>query len=247
MTDITSPLSLLVRRLAARSALATDDQEALERLPYQFRTYERGSYILRDGDPRRSYCSVVSTGLAYRHKITLNGLRQIIGLVLAGEPLDFQQLLLNRYDHSIQAATNVEVIELDRDNLAKIIFDRAEVGKAIWTDALITASISNEWIVNVGRRNAKSRVAHFFCEFFARSNGMKLKAGARFMLPMTQEQIGDVTGLTSVHVNRMIRTSINDSVIEYERPFITVINHERLCHIAGFDPLYLHDAQLVPS
>ena len=247
MTDITSPLSLLVRRLAALSALDSDDRAAIMRLPYRWRTYERGSYILRDGDTRRSYCSVAITGLAYRHKIASNGSRQIIGLVMPGEAMDFQQLMLNRYDHSIQAAANIEVAELERADLTNLAFGRKNIGNAVWTDALVSSSIYQEWLVNIGCRNAKSRIAHFFCEFVARADAPMAPNGGKYLLPMTQEQIGDATGLTSVHVNRMIKVLVDDKVIEHERPFVIVNDHRRLCKIAGFDPAYLHFDQLEPN
>jgi CRP-like cAMP-binding protein len=190
---------------------------------------------------------VALTGLSYRHKIASNGLRQIIGLVMPGEAMDFQQLMLDRYDHSIQAATNIETLELNRADLTNLAFDRPNIGKAIWTDALVASSIYQEWLVNVGRRNAKSRVAHFFCEYVSRVDGVITPEGGRYLLSMTQEQIGDATSLTSVHVNRMIKALVGDKVIEHERPFIIVTDHRRLCQIAGFDPAYLHFDQSSPN
>ena len=75
---------------------------------------------------------------------------------------------------------------------------------AMWIDTLIDGSIFREWVVNVGRRDARSRIAHLLCEFARRLEVAGLVDEYRYELPMTQEQLADATGLTPVHVNRVL-------------------------------------------
>jgi CRP-like cAMP-binding protein len=116
------------------------------------------------------------------------------------------------------------------------------VAEALWRDTLIDASIFREWVLNVGRRDAKSRIAHMLCEFLMRCESAGLGSAERFDLPMTQEQIADATGLTSVHVNRMLRALEEDGVIHHRGREIRVGDWALMKRVAGFDSTYLHAA-----
>jgi CRP-like cAMP-binding protein len=97
-------------------------------------------------------------------------------------------------------------------------------------------------VLNVGRRDAKSRIAHMLCEFVVRCEASGLFRGRAFELPMTQEQIADATGLTPVHVNRMLKALTDDGVLEGGNRSYRVANWQRLLEVADFDAAYLHAA-----
>lgn len=240
MSDFASPVESLVRKLASRHRLEPVDRAAIMTLPYKQRTYERASHLLREGDPKRTGVRFLQSGLAYRHKIASSGARQIFGFLLSGDTIDFQQILLNRADHNVQAATAVEVVEVERLPLEKLAFSHPAIGRALWLDSLVTASILQEWLLNVGRRDARSRVAHFLCEFTTRMDEIGMSRNGQYEFRITQEHVADATGLTAVHVNRMLRSLMADKAIAYEKPFFTVIDRKRLWSAAGFNTLYLH-------
>jgi hypothetical protein len=110
-----------------------------------------------------------------------------------------------------------------------------------YVSALVDASVFREWVLNIGQRDAKSRVAHMLCEFAIRREAAGLGSPERFDLPMSQEQVGDATGLTSVHVNRMRRALGEDGVIDRNKRDVRITDWKRLRDIAGFDPMYLHN------
>jgi DNA-binding transcriptional ArsR family regulator len=111
----------------------------------------------------------------------------------------------------------------------------------MWIDTLVDGSIFREWIANVGRRDARTRIAHLLCEFSIRLRVAGLGSEARYELPMTQEQLADATGLTSVHVNRTLKALEQDGVIERPNPrSIWVGNWRRLAEVGDFDTGYLH-------
>ena len=111
----------------------------------------------------------------------------------------------------------------------------------MWLDTLIDGSIFREWIANVGRRDARTRLAHLLCEFALRLKVAGLATSGRYELPMTQEQLADATGLTSVHINRTIRGLELDGFIERDDPrSIHITDWDRLAEIGDFQSEYLH-------
>src|SRR4051812_22013409 len=104
----------LARKLGTRARLDDADVAAILALPYVQRTYEAPSYVLREGEPAKRYCSFVISGLAIRQKLAATGARQIVSIHMAGDLLDLQHLFLNRTDHSIQALTRMATAEIDR-------------------------------------------------------------------------------------------------------------------------------------
>jgi CRP-like cAMP-binding protein len=237
----------LARKLATRARLQDADVAAILTLPYVERTYEAPSYILREGEPAKRHCGFVVSGLAIRQKLAATGVRQIVSLHMAGDLLDLQHLFLSRTDHSIQALTRMVSAEIERDALQALVLDRPAIGRAMWIDALIDASIYREWVLNVGRRDARSRIAHLLCEFAVRMRSAGLAEGDHYELPMTQEQLGDAVGLTRVHVNRTLRSLEADGLLERDRRHIRFRNWERIAEAGDFSALYLHLDQVKPG
>jgi CRP-like cAMP-binding protein len=230
----------MVRKLETRGPLDEADRRAIRALPYARRTYEAPAYVVREGEPPKQQCGFILSGLAIRHKHTASGGRQIVSIHMAGDFIDLQHLFLRRADHNVQALTRLDTAEIDRAALQSLILDHPAVGRAMWIDALIDASIFREWIVNVGRRDARARVAHLLCEFALRMQAAGLGSSRGYALPMTQEQLGDAVGLTSVHVNRTLKSLTQDGLIGRDGRHISFTDWERLSAVADFSALYLH-------
>jgi CRP-like cAMP-binding protein len=181
------------------------------------------------------------SGYSVRHKIVAGGHRQIVAIHMKGEMVDLQNSLLGIADHSVQMLTSGQVVMIPREEVQRIAFDRPAIGKAMWLDTLIDASIFREWIANVGRRDARTRIAHLLCEFALRLKVAGLGEDTNYQLPMTQEQLGDATGLTSVHVNRTIKQLEGEALIERVSPrSIAIGDWKKLAEVGDFDPAYLH-------
>lgn len=235
------PVQRMIDRLRRRAPLDHDDCEAVRALPMRRRQYEPPAYIVREGAAPIQYCSFVVSGFALGQKLAANGGRQIVSLHVPGDFLDLQHLFLKRADHNVQALTRLETIEIEREALQDLALRRPAVGRTLWIDALVDASIFREWVLNVGRRDARQRIAHLLCEFTARmeSAGM-MEAGTMCELPMTQEQLGDATGLTSVHVNRTLKGLEADGLISREKRFVMIADWNRMRVVGDFSALYLH-------
>jgi CRP-like cAMP-binding protein len=230
----------MIRKLAVHAELDHADRAAITALPFVRRSYEPSSYLVREGEPAKKYCSFILDGLAFRQKLTVNGARQIVAIQMVGDFVDFQHLFLRHADHNVQALTRIESADVDRDALQEVATERPAIGRAMWTEALVEASIFREWIVNVGRRDARTRIAHLLCEFAVRMKAAGIAPSEGYELPMTQEQLGDATGLTSVHVNRTLKSLVEDGTIPRRGRFIGFADWNRLRSTADFSDLYLH-------
>jgi CRP-like cAMP-binding protein len=247
MSSSASPLDNVVRKLGTRVELNDDDRAAILCLPFVVRTYAPSSHIVREDDPPQKYCDLIQSGFAFRQKITALGARQIVSLHLAGDFLDLQNLFLNVSDHDVQALTALATIGIERDALQQLTLQRPTIGRAMWIDALVDASIYREWVMNVGRRDARSRIAHLLCELALRMKAAGLGTETRFELPMTQEQLADMVGLTSVHVNRTLKSLAADGIVHRDRRFIGFSNWNDVSALADFNALYLHLDQTRPD
>jgi CRP-like cAMP-binding protein len=237
-----SGLNLLVRRLEGHCRLSADDRDALLGLPVTTRTLPAGSYLVREGDRPRS-CFVLLSGYAFRHKIVGDGGRQIVSVHIPGEVMDYQSLYLQQVDHNAQTLGEVTAAILSIADVQELTDKRPAIARAMLLDVLIEASILREWMTRVGRRSARARLAHLMCEFATRMEAQGLTQEGGYQLPLTQEQIGDALGLTSVHVNRSIKGLEEDGLITRQRRTLRFPNIEGLRKVADFSELYLHRDQ----
>lgn len=232
-------LGIFIRKLLSHSPLSADDQQAMRKLPFSIRRLEPNDYIIREGD-KAKVCPVLLQGYAYRQKTSADGGRQIVALKIPGDALDFQSLYVETADHNLQALTPVELAVFSIRDFEKLVAPRANLARAVLIDILIEASISREWLLNIGRRNALARLAHLLCEIFYRVQQIAQEDVAGFELPLTQEQLADLLGLTPVHINRTIRTLEDAGAVRRISRRLTIGNLETLRLMADFSDLYLH-------
>jgi len=237
--DLHPTFEKLVRRLERRSPLGEEDRRALLSLPYNAKRLAAGAHIIRDGDPADNCCLLLS-GFAYRYKITGEGGRQIISFHVAAEFVDLQNSLLGIADHSVQLLTEAEVALIPANAVQELALTRPAIARTLWIDTLIDASIFREWVVNVGRRDSRARVAHLLCEFSLRLEAAGLASNHHYELPMTQEQLADAVGLTSVHVNRVLKQLGEEGLIRRDRRSITIEDWGRMRQAGDFNERYLH-------
>jgi len=179
-------------------------------------------------------------GYAIRHKLSLDGGRQIVSLQIPGDPLDVQHLFLDRADHNIQALGPATVAMIPFADLRALVMARPGLIHAFAICGQIEASILQEWLLNVGRRNAQQRLVHLFCEISVRLENTGHATRDGFILPMTQEELGDSTSLTAVHVNRSLMALERGGWIERNGRTISFPNRAAAIKMAGFNPQYLH-------
>jgi len=239
LTTVEDATGAFIRKFEQMVELDAADIRAIRALAFTAGTIRSGQHLVREGDVVET-CWLLLGGYACRQKTSRNGNRQIVSFHMTGDLLDLQHLMLPVADHSIQAITDLSVACVSTAALRALARERPAIGEGFWRDTLIDASIYREWVLNIGQRDAKSRIAHMLCEFAVRREAAGLGAPERFDLPMTQQQIADATGLTPVHVNRMLQTLGAEGVIDRDGRRVSIVDWERMRRVADFEPAYLH-------
>jgi len=239
VTDLHPTFERMVRRLERRAPLAETEREVLLKLPHQVRKLPANAHIVRDGDAT-DHCCLLLSGFAHRYKLTGDGGRQIVSIHVPSEFVDLQNGFLFVADHSVQALTDAEGAFIPKRVVESVALAYPAIAMALWIDTLIDASIFREWVVNVGRRNSLAKVAHLLCEFSLRLEAAGLATNHHYELPMTQEQLADAVGLTSVHVNRVLKQLGEDGLISRNRRSIVIQDWNRMRQVGDFNERYLH-------
>ncbi len=235
-----STLQPMVEKLRYWQHLDQADEKAVLGLPHRTKAIERHGYIVRERDVTTHSCVMLS-GFGIRHKVVADGARQIVAIHMQGDLVDLQNSLLTIADHSVQVLTESKVALIPRDEIKRLAFERPNVGMAMWFDTLVDGSIFREWIANVGRRDARTRIAHLLCEFSLRLKVAGLGEATDYELPMTQEQIADTVALTAVHVNRTVKVLEAEGLITRRSSrSVTIGDWKKLAAAGDFDSNYLH-------
>jgi transcription initiation factor IIE alpha subunit len=114
------------------------------------------------------------------------------------------------------------------------------LGRLLWLSTLIDAAIHREWLVAMGRCPALNQIAHLVCELFLRLQAVGLTQGTSFKLRLTQTELGDVLGLSTVPVNRIIQQLRTDGLVTWREERVQVEDWARLQEVAEFDPPFLN-------
>lgn len=231
-------LETFVTRLRLHSTVSDEDSDAILRLPYVLITRRPNMSLTRQGD-RVQRCHILIEGFVQRFRISQDGQRQILTIYVPGDPVDFEQLYLPEADDTLQTLRDCTLASIEPDDLRRLMLQRPSVAEAIVRALLVDASIFREWTLNVGRRDARTRIAHLLCEISARlqAQGFDFE---NVPLPLTQDQIADATGLTPVHVNRTLKSLSQDRWISRRGALVLLPDPEALRSLAGFDAGYLH-------
>jgi CRP-like cAMP-binding protein len=235
MNDLqTAALQRFVKRLASRSILTDEEVDALLALNGQIKQVVTHTDFVRQGQQVDHSCLVVK-GLAGRFGQTSDGTRQITCLHIPGDMADLPSVVSPKSGWGLTALTDTTVLRIPHADLRRVAAKHSGIAEAFWRDCVADGSIFSEWVVNVGRRDALSRLAHLFCEIGVRSEQAGQGDRTSYSLPITQSDLGDATGLTSVHVNRMLRELRAQSLVEMRFGTVAIQDWDRLVKAADFD------------
>jgi len=233
---VTNPLA---RKLSSFVDLSPDDCRHLDDLCTDTRTWGAGGTLIREGD-RPEVVFLLLDGWACRYKLLPDGSRQIMAYLIPGDLCDIHIFILKAMDHSIGLLSEANVAAISKAAMQRTLEERPAIARALFWSTLVDEATLREWLVNMGQRDAYARLAHLFCEMWLRMKQIGLTHGNSFTLPVTQEELGDTMGLTSVHVNRVLQRLRAEGLLSLARGQMTLHDIDRLREIAGFDPNYLH-------
>jgi CRP-like cAMP-binding protein len=234
-------LDPMIRKLRNNTHLAEDDIEAITALPIHFKELPPNTAIVLEGD-KPSQCCLMVTGFSVRSKTTDQGKRQILSIHIPGDLPDLQSLHLHVMDHDFKTLSQCTLGFISHEALRAITRARPMIAEALWRETLLDAAIFREWIVNVGRRAAGQRLAHLLIEMRERLAAVGLADEGRYQLPMTQGDLADALGLTTVHINRVLKLLRSEGVLDMKRFVVNLGDPHKLMKMADFDDGYLHES-----
>jgi CRP-like cAMP-binding protein len=235
MNDLqTSGLQMFAERLASRSVLTDDEVSAVLGLSGQLAEVAARTDFVRFGEPVDHSCLIVK-GLAGRFGQNRNGTRQITCLHIPGDMADLPSVVSPKSGWGLSALTATTILRIPHADLRRVAAQHPGIAEAFWRDCVADGSIFSEWVVNVGRRDSISRVAHVFCEMAIRCEQAGQGDRHSFALPITQTDLADATGMTGVHVNRTLRDLRTRSIAELRAGTVTIHNWDELVRTGDFD------------
>ncbi len=231
--------AILIRKLESIFPLTDDERQAIENLPMQVMILKENQDIVRMGDRPSRSCLILS-GFTCMYKVTGDGKRQIHNFNIPGDIPDLQSLHLQVLDNSLGTLTPCSVGFITHEALDKLCERHYRIAKAFWRENLIEGAIFREWMTSIGQRKAYPRIAHLLCEMLVRLRAVGLANGDSCNWPITQAEIGDALGVTTVHVNRVLQDMRADGLIELKGERLNIPDWDRLKEAGDFDPTYLH-------
>lgn len=231
--------SALIRKLERFAPLQEDERAALVEAAQRVRRLMAGETLAHESGPTGGL-TLIASGLAYRYKILPDGRRSILGFSVPGDVCDLPSLLLDRMDHSIAVCVQTTVATLSRESVNDLLERHPGLVRGLWRSTLVDAAISREWVVNIGQRTALERLAHLFCELYHRLRAVGLAGDGLMELPITQTDLADSLGLSSVHVNRTLQELRRSRLLALRGKSAEILDLEGLEDAGSFHAGYLH-------
>ncbi|VIO81059.1 Crp/Fnr family transcriptional regulator [Bradyrhizobium ivorense] len=233
MASLIRKLEHFVRLSPAEHAIL--DRAATERV----RGFGPRVDLVREGEKPRDVHLILS-GWACRYKQLEDGRRQVVSFLLPGDICDVNGFILREMDHSIGSITQVTIADLSREFFDEVGARHPRIATAFWWETLVNAAIQREWTMNLGQRTALERTAHLLCEIWLRLSMAELTRGDNCDFPLTQADLADATGLSKVHVNRILQELRAAGLIVLKSKTLAVPDLARLMRAGLFNPNYLH-------
>ena len=229
----------LIMKLEQFARLSNGERQVLEDATRDVKVFgPRQDIITEDDKPDNVH--LILDGWAARYKVLPNGDRPIMAYLIPGDLCDIHVTLLDQMDHSIGTLSPCRVAYIPREKMNRLMDEHGRLARALWWATLVDEAILREWLVNMAHRPADKRLAHFICEMMLRSKAVGLTDDDSFDLPLTQEELGDTMGLSTVHVNRTLQELRGQGLITNKGKRMIVNDVDQLFEFADYNPNYLH-------
>lgn len=232
-------LAPLYARLSARDLLSPEEKQALRDIAGPPRVIEAGRDVVVEGT-RATKSTLVTDGYAIRYRLLEGGERQITAIHVPGDFVDLHSFLIKVMDHSVGTLSACTIVSFEHSDIEDLTRRFPHLTRMLWFSTLLDASIHREWIVALGRLSAFARLAHLICELYVRLRVIGAGDEQGFAFPITQTELADALGISSVHVNRVLQEMRDQQLVVWKGPRIDILDWPRLSEVAEFDTRYLH-------
>lgn len=178
-------------------------------------------------------------GMLGRYNMDRQGRRQFVGIQIAGDYFDLAAYLLGYLDHDVDTLSPCEMRATSYGQLDRIGEERPDLYRKLWKISMIDASVHRYWIFRLGRLAGKARIANFLTEMFVRLYARGMCGTDRYELPLSQNDLGEINGMTSVHVNRLLGELRLDGMCTLSDGIVHLGNLKGLARVGHYSPEYL--------
>ena len=239
-----TPQDALVRKLSNFAPLAEDELAVLNDLQSKHMNIDKAVDLIHEGQRDHS-AYILKGGWAFCYKMVPDGGRQIVTFLMPGDFVGMRSLLLRVSDHSVATFTDCLVSRVTVKQLSDAFHNYPRLGMAILWAISRDEAVVVEHLVNIGRRSAIERTAHFFLELGKRLQLVGLSSSSDFEFPFNQYLLADALGLSAIHVNRVLRELRELGLITIREHRVAITDLLGLTSLAGFDSDYLDDKPLI--
>lgn len=232
-------IDVVFRKLANFIALPVEDQRLLRAHMHGAQRLPAHSEIIQEGNAPR-YLNVIVDGWACRYKQLEDGRRQILALFVPGDMCDPCVFLLDKMSHGLATLTPATILRIPEADVMHIMQSSTALTKALWLEMLVAAEVQREWTASLGRRTSLERMSHLFCELLLRLRAVGLTNGGTCEMPVTQADLGDILGLSTVHINRTLQELRAMRLIDVRGKRLVIHDEAALQRLGLFNADYLH-------
>lgn len=231
-------IDTLLVHLRRYDAISEVEEQALRGAMSGVLEFPRGATMVR-ADTELDSSNALISGFVHRYKQLSDGRRQSMEVSIAGDFVDLHSLLMKRIDHDIGCLAPCQVAIFPHERLRELTESQPHLARVLWLSTVIDAAIHREWIVSLGVRSALQRLAHLFCELWTRLDAVGLAQDHGFDFPVTQTELADILGISSVHVNRTLRELRELGLATFRGRMVEITDWAALTRTAEFDAGYL--------
>jgi CRP-like cAMP-binding protein len=232
-----SILAKFVDKLSRHTVLTPEEQQVLLDMPMSGGSVRPDEIVVPREATVQNTC-IVATGIIARTKHTRDGERQITSFYVSGDMPDLFTLMRPSPALSLRAVCSSEIIRIPHRALQEAASNYPSIAEAFWREATREGDIASEWVVNLGARSAKERLAHLFCEMAVKLDCVQ-DTDTHFDFPVTQTHLGEATGLSTVHVNRSLQSLRKDGLLRFEHGKVVIPDWQAMVRAGDFDGSYL--------
>lgn len=233
----------LLVKLRRYDQISAGEERALRDAAGESVKFKRGATIIKARTELNSSMLLLS-GLVHSYRDVADGSRQTVQLAVPGDFIDLHSLLMKQVDHNLAALSDCTLVRFPHERLVEISRSHDHLTRLLWMSTVVDGAIEREMITSLGIRSAVSRLAHLFCEMQVRLEVVGLASACaegrcRYDLPLNQEALSDILGMTPVHTNRMLKELRERGLLTFKSHIVEISDWKGLAALAEFDPFYL--------
>ena len=230
--------SCIIRHFEHYRRLNPEEKKILASLERYPEPVSAGTTLWEEGKKATEFC-ILSSGWAYSYRNLENGTRQIMEIFLPGDIIGLREFAFNERLDGVTMIEDGAICSFSHHRMLELFGNSLTLTAVIFAISSRQQALLCERLVTLARRTARQRLAHFLCEMYIRLEQTLYQGGSSFRLPLSQQQLGDLLGMTPVHVSRTLSAMSEEAIIFRNHHTINIPDLKVLAREANFNDRYL--------